>query len=130
MPIEFQPLEQILAQRVATTYQTLTGHSLHSVSCHFLDSQTIAVVLEGAVTQPEKLLLSSGYSDLARVIRQHLNAILRPQLIAEAEAVLRRKVIDSPIDIKLESGRMSLMMMLAEPSDRVKSSPIEQAAGG
>ncbi|MGB7413721.1 MAG: Na-translocating system protein MpsC family protein [Thermosynechococcaceae cyanobacterium] len=130
MPIDSQQIEPLLAQRVATTYQTLMGHSLDLVSCHFLNSDTIAVVLDGAVTQPEKLLLSSGYGDLARIIRQHLNAILRPRLIAEVEAVLQREVIDAPSDIKFESERMSLMMVLAKPLGTVQNTPMKEAAEG
>ncbi|MEO0375584.1 MAG: Na-translocating system protein MpsC family protein [Cyanobacteria bacterium P01_A01_bin.17] len=130
MSTDSQTVEQLLAARVTSIYQMLMGHPLKQVSCHFLSTHAIAILLEGAITQPEKLLLSSGYGDLVQVIRQHLNDIIRPRIIAEVETVLQRGVIDSPNDVKFESDRMSFILVLTEPSNKAQNGLFEKAAGG
>lgn len=128
MSTDSQAVEQLLADRITAIYQTLMGHPLEQVSCHFLNTHAIAILLDGAITQPEKLLISSGYSDLVHVIRRHLNDIIRPRIIAEVEAVLQSEVVDSPNDAKFESDRMSFILFLTEPSNKGQNDL--QAVGG
>lgn len=123
MSTDSQPIEQVLAHQVASMYQRLVGHSLRLVSCHFMSQHSVAIILEGAVTQPEKLLLHSGYTELATTLRQHLNDILRPRLVAETETVLAREVIDTLSDGKIESDRMSFIMILAKRPSKEQRGP-------
>jgi uncharacterized protein YbcI len=108
-----QHLEQALAEKTATSYQMLIGHQPRLVSCHRLAHGQLTIVLEGAVTKMEKLLLEHGSHDLARSVRLRLNTILRPRFAAEVEAIFSQKVADVLCSTKFETDRMSVIVILS-----------------
>lgn len=114
MLIDTKELGQILAQQCISIHECLLGHTPDTVSYHFLNNKEVALIVEGAITQPEKILLNNGYTNIAKSVRHSLNNILRAQLIPVIEQVFQSKVVDLLNDTNIQSGRMSLIVIFDE----------------
>lgn len=107
-------LEHELTQRITQLYVDDLGHQPSSVSCQLFEA-TLSVVIEKAITQPEKLLVSSGHESLAKRVRQNVNSILRPKVERLVEEVTNLTVADVLMVASLESDRISLTIILNKP---------------
>lgn len=121
MTNDLQQLEPMLAQQVATTYEKLIGHKPHAVTCHFLSPQEVTIVLDGTITQPERLLLKHDHMELATSMRQQLDEIVRSQLIDTIQALTKQTIVDLLSSTRLESDRTSIIMVFAAPQTAGRS---------
>ncbi len=104
--------EQSLSQRVMALYLTQLGHQPSKVSCQLIDKM-LTIIVENPITQPERLLAESGKQEFAERVRFNLHKAFQPQLRALIEDVLKVSVIDLLGESKLQTGRTSVIAVLA-----------------
>lgn len=107
-------LEQNLSQRIKVLYLTELGHEPDKVECRLIN-QTLTIIVENPVTQPEQLLLQSGKQEFAEQVRSTIHKAFQPQLKALIEEVVGTRVIDLLGDSKIQTGRTSILAVLATP---------------
>ncbi|MEG4996277.1 MULTISPECIES: DUF2294 domain-containing protein [unclassified Microcoleus] len=121
-------LERTIAQGVQALYRSLVGHQTSQVLCNILDNKLI-IVIENAITQPEKLLAQNGQEDLASQVRSQLESVLELQLKDLIKEVLGVGVTDLLSDATLETGRTGTIAILEsapkvrEASSKSKTQP-------
>jgi uncharacterized protein YbcI len=107
-------LERELNQKISALYRSQLNHQPNQVSCQ-LSGNTLTVVLENAVTQPEQLLNSNGDGQLVEQIRERIDKIIQPQLQELIEEILQVQVADILSDVTIETGRGGLIVVLSSP---------------
>lgn len=107
-----EQLEEVLSQRIQTLYSQKLDHQPSHVSCELFNEQ-LAIVIDGCLTQPEKILLNKGHSELAQQVRLDLNKVIQTEMQQVIEDVLGVPVIDLLSDATLETGRTGLIVILA-----------------
>lgn len=121
-------LERSLAQGIQALYRSLLGHQTSQALCNILDNKLI-IVIENAITQPEKLLAQNGQEDLASQVRSQLDSVLELQLKDLIKEVLGVGVTDLLSDATLETGRTGTIAILEsapkvrEASSKSKTQP-------
>ncbi|MEG3850446.1 DUF2294 domain-containing protein [Microcoleus sp. herbarium19] len=104
-------LERSLAQGIQALYRQALGHQTSQALCNLLDNKLI-IVIENAITQPEKLLVQNGQEDLASQVRSQLESVLELQLKDLITEILGVGVIDLLTDATLETGRTGTIAIL------------------
>lgn len=104
-------LERSLAQGIQALYRSVLGHQTSQALCNLLDNKLI-IVIENAITQPEKLLVQNGQQDLASQVRSQLESVLELPLKDLIKEVLGVGVIDLLSDATLETGRTGTIAIL------------------
>lgn len=104
-------LERSLAQGIQALYRSLLGQQTSKALCNLLDNKLI-IVIENAITQPEKLLALNGQQDLASQVRSQLESVLELPLKDLIKEVLGVGVIDWLTDATLETGRAGTIAIL------------------
>jgi uncharacterized protein YbcI len=117
-----EKLEQEISQRILALYSARLGHQPSKVTCQLFDNKVV-VVLEGAITPSEQILLHSGQQDLAQQVRSDLDKALQPQLKQIIEEVMHVPALDLLTDSTLETGRAGSIAVLASvpPINQTKS---------
>lgn len=105
-------LEQNLSQQIKLLYLAQLGHQPDKVHCQLSD-KTLTVVVENPITQPERLLFASGKQEFAELVRSNIHKAFQPQLKTLIEEVVGVRVIDLLGDSKIETGRTSIVAVLA-----------------
>jgi uncharacterized protein YbcI len=88
------------------------GHQLNKVSCK-LGEKSITIVAEDSITRLEKFLSQSDRYELAKQVRVALLKALEPEIKLLIEEVLNVPVIDVMYDSGFETGRTSIVAVLA-----------------
>lgn len=109
-------LEREISQRLQALYRDQLGKRPSKATCQVFDSK-LAIVLEGSVTQPEKLLAEEGQKDLAEQVRSDLDQALRPQIKQLIEEILQVEVLDLLSDATLNTGRTGIIAVLSKTPD-------------
>lgn len=104
-------LERSLAQGIQGLYRSVLGHQTSQALCNLLDNKLI-IVIENAITQPEKMLAQNGQEDLASQVRSQLESVLEVALKDLIREVLGVGVIDLLSDATLETGRTGTIAIL------------------
>ena len=107
-----EQLEQNLSQRVIVLFQTYLGHHLDRVACK-LAEKSITIVAEDSITRLEKFLSQSERYELAKQVRVALLKALEPEIKLLIEEVLNVPVIDVMYDSGFDTGRTSIVAILA-----------------
>ncbi|MGB3788935.1 MAG: DUF2294 domain-containing protein [Phormidesmis sp.] len=106
-------IERELSQKVQALYKKHMGHQPSKVSCQLFSSKLV-VVLEDSVTQPEKLLVEEGQTELAEKVRADLNEAMQPQIRTLIESILGVTVLDLLSDAALDTGRTGIIAVLSD----------------
>ncbi len=106
--------ERTLSQRIQALYRNQLGHQPEKVTCQLFD-EALAVVIEGSVTQPEKLLAAEGHLERAEQVRSELDQAIRPHIKSLVEEVLSVNVLDILSDATLQTGRTGMIVILDNP---------------
>lgn len=106
-------IERELSQKIQALYKKHLGHQPSKVSCQMF-SQKLVVILEDSVTQPEKLLLEEGQTELAEKVRADLNEAMQPQIRSLIEGILDVTVLDLLSDAALDTGRTGIIAVLSD----------------
>ncbi len=111
-------MERAISQKMQALYKQHLGHQPSKVTCQLFDSK-MAIIIEGSITQPERLLLEDGKADLAEKIRSDLSQAIKPQIKALIEEVLDVEVLDLMSDATIQTARTGIIVVLSEtPSVR------------
>lgn len=113
-------LERSLAQGIQALYRSLLGHQTSQALCNLLDNKLI-IVIENAITQPEKLLAQNGQGALASQVRSQLQSFLELPLKDLITEILGVGVTDLLSDATLETGRTGTIAIL-ESAPKVRAS--------
>jgi uncharacterized protein YbcI len=113
-------LERSLAQGIQALYRSLLGQQTSQALCNLLDNK-LMIVIENAITQPEKLLVQNGQQDLASQVRSQLESVLEVALKDLIKEVLGVAVTDLLSDTTLETGRAGTIAIL-ESAPQVRDS--------
>ena len=106
-------LEQNLSRRIKVLYLEQLGHEPDKVECRLIN-QTLTIVVDNPITQPEQLLLKSGKQEFADLVRSTIHKAFQPQLKALIEEVFATHVLDLLGDSKIQTGRTSIVAVLAD----------------
>jgi uncharacterized protein YbcI len=106
-------IETALADQIQQLYETQLGHLPHKVTCQVFEGK-LAVILEDALTQPERMLLAQGQIVLVRQVRDCLNEILQTRIKALITELVGVAVSDLLIATQLDTGLVSIMAILVE----------------
>ena len=106
-------IERELSQKVQALYKKHLGHQPSKVSAQ-LFSKKLVVVLEDSVTQPERLLIEEGQTQLAEKVRADLNEAMQPQIKLLVESILGVTVLDLLSDAALDTGRTGIIAVLSD----------------
>lgn len=100
--IKFKQIESLLSRKIKNIYRDRLEHKLDSVSYRLFD-RTLVITLEGIITSPEKLLKDNDHLDLARRVREEIDATIHPQIQDIIEEVLDVKVVDYLSDTTIDN---------------------------
>lgn len=106
--------ERALSQQIQALYRSQLGHQTGKITCQLSD-ETLSIVIENSVTQPEKLLVADGNAALAEQVRSDLDHTIRSQVKSVVEEILNVNVIDLLSDATLETGRTGMIVILENP---------------
>lgn len=106
-------LENFLSQHIQALYLGQLGHQPGKVACQLFDEK-LAIFLEDAITRPEQLLIEVGRKELAQEVRRSMEIIFQPRLQALIEEVTHVAVSDFLTAAQLDTGRVSIIAILAE----------------
>ncbi len=118
-------LERLLSQRTQALYRNLLGHQPSKVICHLL-SDKLAIIAEDAITPVEKLLVTEGREELALQVRSGIDGILKIQLKALIEEVLKVDVTDLLNNTTLPTGYNGMIAILTKSPQVRKKKKREQ----
>ena len=104
-------LERNMAQGIQALYRSVLGHQTSQALCNIWDNKLI-IVIENAITKPEKLLAQNGQKDLASQVRSQLELVLEVALKDLIKEVLGVAVTDFLSDATLETGRIGTIAIL------------------
>ena len=99
--INIRKAESLLSKKIGNIYQDQLNHKLKRIS-YKLFNNNLAIMIEGTITEPERLLKAHDRDCLAKEIRNTIDEIVEPQIQAVIEDVLQVNVIDFLNDTKIE----------------------------
>ncbi|MBV6624274.1 MAG: DUF2294 family protein [Rivularia sp. (in: Bacteria)] len=109
----FDNLERILAERIQSLFINQLGHQPKDVYCRLLDKK-LTIVVENAITKPEKLLMAAGYEEIVHKARNSIEKILQPELKKIIEEVITFKISNILFATHLDTGYVSIIALLAD----------------
>ena len=115
-----EQVEQNLSQQMIVLFQTYLGHHLDTVACK-LAEKSITIVAEDSITRLEKFLSQSDRYELAKQVRVALLKALEPEIKLLIEEVVNVPVVDVMYDSVFQTGRTSIVAILAATPDMVSS---------
>ena len=108
-----QNIENILAERIRSLFVDQLGHQPEDVYCRFIDNK-LTIVIENAITKPEKLLIAAGYQDIVKKARGSIEQILQPKFKKIIEEVSNSQVNNMLFATHLDTNYVSIIALFAE----------------
>lgn len=115
-------IQRTLAQRIQALYRDQLGHQPSKVTCQLSD-QSLTIILEDSITQPEQLLAQTGREKLAEQVRSDLDEAIKPLLQKLIEDTLNVNVVELLSDATLETGRTGIIALLTDIPN-IRNSPV------
>ncbi|MEO1430987.1 MAG: Na-translocating system protein MpsC family protein [Cyanobacteria bacterium J06632_19] len=109
----FNDLEKNLAERIQSLFINQLGHKPKDIYCRLLDRK-LTIVIENAITKPEKLLISAGYKEIVEKVRNSIEKILQPQFKQIIEEVTTDKISNILFATHLDTNYVSVIALFAE----------------
>lgn len=113
-------LERTLSQRIQALYHEQLGHRPGKVAVT-ITGEKITIVIEEAITKPEKLLADTGNKDLMEQVRSDLDQAIESPLMTLIEELTGVEVVDLLLDTTLETGRTGTIAVLSDKPQLRKS---------
>ncbi|MGF1542010.1 MAG: DUF2294 domain-containing protein [Pleurocapsa sp.] len=101
--INIKRIKNILSQNIRDIYKNQLKQQLDNISFHLFDG-TLIVIIEGTVTCPEKLLKANDRLVLGKQVREAIDRIIQPQIVAAIEQVMNVRVVDFLSDTTIENN--------------------------
>ncbi|BAY83066.1 hypothetical protein NIES267_25520 [Calothrix parasitica NIES-267] len=108
-----QNIEHILAERIQSLFIEQLGHQPEDIYCRFLDNK-LTIVIENAITKPEKLLIAAGYQDIVEKARGSIEQILQPEFKKIIEEISHSQVSNILFATHLDTNYVSIIALFAE----------------
>lgn len=108
--------EHSLIERIQSLYTTQLGRQPDRITCQTFEDK-LAIFLENALTQPERLLFARGQTHLVQQVRHSLHEILKPRVKTLIEEVVQITVLDVIMAAQLDTGHVSFIAVLALSQD-------------
>ncbi len=105
-------LELKLSQQIQALHSLLFGQEPTKITCQLIDN-IFVVVLEGSNTSPEQFLVDRGQLELARQVRQQLDAIFHPELKRIVAEQFQQPVLEMLGASRVETGYSVATIILA-----------------
>ncbi len=104
-------IEALLSAKIEALHRTILRYEVGDITCHFLSSNELAVIIEDSMTPTEQVLWQHGYRHLARQVRESFVNLIQPQLKAIAEQATQSVILDYLCDVNMETGRSSIVII-------------------
>lgn len=114
---KFSKVEDLLSQKIIDIYQQQLEHQLDNISYKLFD-RTLIVILEGAITSPEKLLKDNDRLHLAQQVRTAIDNVIHPQIKEIIEEVMNVEVTDFISDTTINSNITGAIAILKFQSNK------------
>ena len=108
-----QNIEHILAERIQSLFIDQLGHQPEDIYCRFLDNK-LTIVIENAITKPEKLLIAAGYQDIVKKARGSIEEILQPEFKKIIEEISDSQVSNMLFATHLDTNYVSIIALFAD----------------
>lgn len=108
-----QNIEHILAERIQSLFIDQLGHQPEDIYCRFLDNK-LTIVIENAITKPEKLLIAAGYQDIVKKARGSIEQILQPEFKKIIEEISDSQVSNMLFATHLDTNYVSIIALFAD----------------
>ena len=108
-----QNIEHILAERIQSLFIDQLGHQPEDIYCRFLDNK-LTIVIENAITKPEKLLIAAGYQDIVKKARGSIEQILQPEFKKIIEEISNSQVSNILFATHLDTNYVSIIALFTE----------------
>lgn len=115
---KFNQVKYLLSKKIKNIYQEQLEHELDDISYKLFD-RTLIVILEGAVTSPEKLLQNNDHIFLAQQVRTAIDDVIHPQIKTIIEEVMDVQVTDFMSDTTIENNITGAIAILEFKSNKV-----------
>ncbi len=106
-------LEQVLVERILSLYINKLGHQPEDIYCRLLDNK-LTIVIENAITKPEKLLIAAGYHEIVEKARSSIEKILRPEFQKIIEEVTNSQVSNILFATHLDTNYVSIIALFVD----------------
>lgn len=103
----------IISENVKRMYHDQLGHEPGLVTCQILDNKLV-LLIEGAITPVEKLLLQIKQRRLVEQVRALLDVAIQPHLGAILEQLTDVSVVDLMVNTTVDTERTGSIVILAE----------------
>lgn len=114
-------LERALSQRIQALYHEQLGHRPGKITVT-ITGEKITILIDEAITQPEKLLADKGNKELMEQVRSDLDQAIKSPLMRLIEELSGVEVVDLLLDTTLETGRTGTIAVLSKEPKLRKSS--------
>jgi uncharacterized protein YbcI len=115
-----EQLEPLLSKQIEDLYFNVLQHQLSEIAYKWFDDKLV-VIIEGTVTQAEKLLYQSDRKHLARQVRSVINKIILPQIKSAIEEVTNATVGDFLGDTTIDTGRTGAIAIFTKLEEALPS---------
>lgn len=115
-----EQIERSLIERIQSLYTAQLGRQPDRITCQSFEDK-LAIFLENALTQPERLLFARGHTHLVQQVRHNLHEILKPRVKTLIEEVVQITVLDVIMAAQLDTGHISFIAVLALSQDAATS---------
>lgn len=106
-------LERKLSQEIQSLYRRHLGHQPSKVTCQIFDCK-LAVIIEGSITNAERLLIEEGKKKLAEEVRSNLDNALQSELKQLIKNIAEVEIVDFLSDAALDTGRTGIIAVLSD----------------
>ncbi|MCC0178259.1 DUF2294 domain-containing protein [Waterburya agarophytonicola K14] len=114
---KFNKVEYLLSEEIKNIYRDRLEHQLDNISYKLFD-RTLIVILEGAITPPEKLLKNNDRLHLAQQVRRVIDEAINPQIKNIIEEVMNVEVTDFLSDTTIENNISGAIAILEFKSNK------------
>ncbi|MGJ3248822.1 MAG: DUF2294 domain-containing protein [Elainellaceae cyanobacterium] len=111
--IEQRQAEDIISENVKRMYRDHVGHEPGLVTCQIFDDKLV-LLIEGAITPAEKLLLQVNQRQLVDQVRSLLDVAIQPYLKSILEHIIDVPVVDLMVNTTVDTERTGSIAILAE----------------
>lgn len=115
--LKFNKIKYLLSEKIKNIYQEQLEHDLDSISYKLFD-RTLVVILEGAITSPEKLLKDNDHLFLAKQVRTAIEDVIHPQIKDTIEEVMDVQVTDFMSDTTIDNNITGAIAILEFKSSK------------
>jgi uncharacterized protein YbcI len=103
-------LESVLSEKIKNLYEERLTQPINKIYYHVFE-QTIAIVIEGSVTQVERFLIDRDRASLAQQIRLAIDSNLCSQIKNSIEENLNVTVVDLLFDTSINTNRTGVIVV-------------------